>query len=136
MARWLLDANIISEAVRNPRGALAARLAGVPEGELCTSVVAAAELRYGAARKASARLTDSVKAVLGALDVAPLEPPVDEVYGELRARLEAQGRPLGANDLWIAAHALALGCVLVTDDRGFEGIDGLVVENWLRDGGR
>jgi len=135
MARWLLDANIISEAVRNPRGALAARLAGVPDGELCTSVVAAAEMRYGAARRGPTKLTDSVNAVLGVLEVAPLEPPVDEVYGALRAGLEARGRPMGANDLWIAAHALALGCVLVTDDRGFEGIDGLVVENWLRDGG-
>ena len=135
MPRWLLDANIISEAVRNPRGAVATRLAGTPEDELCTSIVAAAELRYGAARKGSARLAASVDAVLGALDVAPLEPPVDEIHGELRARLEAQGRPMGANDLWIAAHALALGCVLVTDDRGFQGVEGLTVENWLRDGG-
>ncbi len=132
MARWLLDANILSEAVRNPRGALAVRLSDVPEGELFTSIVAAAELRYGAARRGSARLAASVEAVLSALEVAPLEAPADQVYGELRARLEREGRTLGANDLWIAAHALALDCILVTDDRAFERVEGLRTENWLR----
>lgn len=89
----------------------------------------AAELRFGAAKRASARLD----AVLGALEVLALELPVDSIYGELRARLERAGQPIGANDLLIAAHALALGHAVVTDNEGeFSRINGLRVENWLR----
>ena len=132
MARWLLDANVISAAMRDPGGRLARRLTAIPPGDLCTSVVAAAELRFGAARKGSARLEAAVDAVLSTLEVAPLETPADRIYGALRARLQARGESLGANDVWIAAHALTLDCVLVTDDRAFERVEGLKVENWLR----
>ena len=59
------------------------------------------------------------------------EPPADQRYAEIRAALEALGKPLAANDLFIAAHALALNCVLITDDRAFERVPGLAVENWL-----
>jgi len=63
---------------------------------------------------------------------SPLEAPVDRVYAELRARLAAAGRPNGANDLLIAAHALALGLTLVTaNTREFARVDGLSFENWL-----
>ncbi len=132
MARYLLDTNVLSEAIRNPRGPLATRLARTPPADLCTSVVVAAELRYGAARKGSARLSAAVAQVLSALDVLPLELPVDEIYGGLRAGLEAQGRTMGANDLLIAAHALTLQSILITDDQAFARVDGLKVENWLR----
>ena len=72
--------------------------------------------------------------VLEALDVVALEPPVDAVYGELRASLERIGRPMGANDLFIAAHALALGATLVTaNEREFRRVERLFVENWLSD---
>ena len=132
MARWLLDANIISAAMRDAYGPLAGRLRATGRGDLCTSVVAAAELRFGASRKGSARLEAAVEAVLSTLDVAPLETPADRIYGALRARLQACGESLGANDVWIAAHAMTLDCVLVTDDRAFERVEGLKVENWLR----
>ena len=93
----------------------------------------AAELRYGAAKKGSSRLTAQLEAVLDALDVLVLEAPVDIVYGELRARLEQAGQPMGGNDLLIAAHALALGHTVVTEnEREFSRIDDLRVENWLR----
>jgi tRNA(fMet)-specific endonuclease VapC len=70
---------------------------------------------------------------LGALEVLALEAPVDTVYGEIRAGLERTGQPIGANDLLIAAHALALGLTVVTDnEREFSRIDDLRVENWLR----
>ena len=62
-----------------------------------------------------------------------LGPPVDAVYGELRAALERGGPPIGANDMLIAAHAMALGCTVVTDnEREFSRIEDLGVENWLR----
>lgn len=131
---YLLDTNVVSDLVRHPRGRAAGRVADVGEETVCTSVIVAAELRYGAAKRGSPRLSAQLEAVLGALDVLPLEPPADRVYGELRARLEQEGRLIGPNDLLIAAQALALGCTLVTDnEREFSRVDGLPIENWLRD---
>ena len=131
MSRLLLDTNILSDAVNVPRGVVARRLADVPQQLLCTSIIVAAELRYGAARKESRRLKHSVEEVLSAIDVLPLKSPTDVVYGALRADLEGAGKTLAANDLWIAAHALALDCVLVSDDRAFARVRGLKLENWL-----
>ena len=131
--RFLLDTNIVSDLVRHPRGRIADRIAEVGEQHICTSIIVAAELRYGAAKKGSSRLTAQLEAVLDALDVLVLEAPVDIVYGELRARLEQDGQPMGGNDLLIAAHAVALGHTVVTDnEREFSRIDDLRVENWLR----
>lgn len=131
--RFLLDTNIVSDLVRHPRGRVADRIVEIGEQNVCTSIIVAAELRYGAARRASARLTAQLEAVLGAFDVLALEAPVDTVYGELRARLERAGQPIGANDLLIAAQALALHHTIVTDnEREFARIDGLPIENWLR----
>ena len=130
---FLLDTNILSDVVRQPQGRIADRIAQVGEQHVCTSIVVAAELRYGAARKASSRLSAQLEAVLSALDVVALESPVDTIYGELRARLERTGQSIGANDLLIAAHALALGHTVVTDnEREFSRITDLRVENWLR----
>jgi tRNA(fMet)-specific endonuclease VapC len=65
--------------------------------------------------------------------VIPLQPPADRHYAQLRAELERVGKPIGANDMFIAAHALALGCTLVTDNvREFCRVKNLTVENWLR----
>jgi tRNA(fMet)-specific endonuclease VapC len=131
--RFLLDTNIVSDLVRHPHGLAAARIAEVGEAEVCTSIVVAAELRYGAAKKQSARLSAQLEAVLGALEVLPLQSPADIVYGEIRADLERSGRLIGANDLLIAAQALALGLAVVTDnEQEFRRVQGLVVENWLR----
>lgn len=131
--RFMLDTNVVSDMVRHPSGRVAKRIAEVGETLVCTSIIVAAELRCGAARKGPSRLTAQLDSVLRALDVLPLEHPVDAVYGALRARLEEIGEPLGANDLLVAAHALALRCILVTDnDREFARIKALQVENWLR----
>ncbi len=131
--RFLLDTNIVSDIVRHPRGRVADRIAEVGERHVCTSIIVAAELRYGAARKGSSRLSAQLETVLGVVDVVALGSPVDSVYGEIRAQLERDGRSIGANDLLIAAHALALGHTIVTDnEREFSRIDNLRVENWLR----
>jgi tRNA(fMet)-specific endonuclease VapC len=130
---FLLDTNIVSDLVRNPRGKVAARIAEIGDANVCTSIIVAAELRFGATRRKSPRLTAQLEAVLGALDVLALETPVDTVYGVIRASLERTGQPIGANDLLIAAHALALDHIVVTDNaREFLRIDDLHVENWLR----
>lgn len=133
--RYLLDTNIVSEMIRNPHGGVAARIRDVGEAQVATSIIVAAELRYGAARKASSRLTAQVEAVLGALEVVPFEEPADRVYGVLRSGLEQKGQPIGGNDLLIAAQALSLGFTLVTaNEREFSKIDDLQCENWLDEG--
>ena len=131
--RYLLDTNIVSDLVRNPQGEVARHVRKVGEKYVCTSIIVAAELRYGADKKGSPRLSSQLEVVLGALEVLPFETPADATYGLLRTRLEKRGTPIGANDLLIAAQALALGYVMVTDnEREFSRVDGLRVQNWLR----
>jgi tRNA(fMet)-specific endonuclease VapC len=131
--RYLLDTNIVSDLVRNPHGRITQRIRKVGEAHVCTSIIVAAELRYGSAKKGSPRLTTQLDAVLSALEVLPFDAPADVAYGVLRAHLEQGGKPIGANDLLIAAQALSLDHVLVTDNvREFARVDGLSCENWLR----
>ncbi len=132
--RYLLDTNIVSDLVRNPQGRIAERVRHVGEAQVCTSIIVAAELRYGAEKKGSVRLSAQLEAVFGVLDILPLETPADAAYGAIRASLERTGQPIGGNDLLIAAQAVALGYTVVTDnEREFSRIGGLLQENWLRD---
>ncbi|WP_018391643.1 type II toxin-antitoxin system VapC family toxin [Ancylobacter sp. FA202] len=132
MTRYLLDTNIISDMVRNPAGQAARRLQNVGDGNICTSIIVACELRYGCAKKGSAKLLAKVEDVLATIPVLPLEIPADGEYGGIRAELEAAGQIIGHNDLLIAAHAYTLGTTLVTANVGeFSRIRGLKVENWL-----
>jgi tRNA(fMet)-specific endonuclease VapC len=131
--RYLLDTNTLSDLIRHPQGRVAEQIRRIGESEVCTSIIVAAELRFGAAKRGSARLTQQLETVLSVLDVVPFEQPADEAYGAIRAQLELAGMPIGGNDLLIAAHATALGCTVVTDnEREFGRVDGLVCENWLR----
>jgi tRNA(fMet)-specific endonuclease VapC len=131
--RFLLDTNIVSDIVRNPQGRVAKHIRKVGEARVCTSIIVAAELRYGATKKGSPKLVTQLEAVLGALDVLPFEAPADAAYGLVRTRLERAGRLIGGNDLLIAAQAVALGCTIVTDNETeFARIDGLPRQNWLR----
>jgi tRNA(fMet)-specific endonuclease VapC len=131
--RYLLDTNIISDLVRNPQGAVASHIGKLGEESVFTSIIVTAELRYGLARKPSHRLAAQLEIVLSALDIEPWEAPADQRYGTLRAKLTRSGKLIGANDLLIAAHALALDVTLVTDNvREFSRVPGLKLENWLR----
>lgn len=131
--RYLLDTNIVSDLVRNPQGRVSQHIRKVGEAKVCTSIIVAAELRYGASKKGSPLLSAQLEVVLGALEVLPFEAPADVAYGELRARLEQTGRPIGANDLLIAAQSLALGFTIVTDnEKEFDRVKGLPSDNWLR----
>ena len=133
MTRYLLDTNILSALVRDPGGPVASRIAEVGEAAVWTSVVVTAELRFGAAKRGSERLSRQLERILSALDVMAFDVPADDAYANLRARLEAAGTPIGGNDMLIAAHAIALDSVLVTDNvREFARIEGLRFENWLR----
>ena len=133
MTRFLLDTNILSDLVRNPQGRVAGRIAEVGETGICTSIIVAAELRFGAAKKGSERLTRQLERILSVFDILPFEAPADGAYAQLRAQLEALGSPIAGNDMLIAAHALAADCVIVTDnEREFARVSGLKIENWLR----
>jgi tRNA(fMet)-specific endonuclease VapC len=130
---FLLDTNVLSALARDPRGAVAGHIARVGEANVCTSIVVAAELRYGAAKRQSARLTTRLDVILTAMDIVPFETPMERVYADIRNALEQKGRPIGGNDLIIAAQALALDAVLVTDNvKEFEQVPSLKVENWVR----
>lgn len=132
MTRYLLDTNIISDLIRNPQGRAAKRVARIGEDNICTSIIVAAELRYGCAKSGSKRILKAVEDLLGEIDVLPFDAPADAEYGGLRAELEAAGKPIGGNDLLIAAHALATGAIVVTANADeFKRIQGLNVENWL-----
>ena len=121
----------MSQLIRRPDGELARRCAGLEPGSFATSVIVAAELRYGAERRGSRRLTRQLEAVLSAIDILPLEEPVDRHYGSIRSELERVGKPIGHHDLLIAAHARALGLTVVTNNvREFRRVPDLAVEDW------
>jgi tRNA(fMet)-specific endonuclease VapC len=129
---YLLDTNVLSDLIRNPKGRAARRIAEVGPSEVHTSVVAAGELRFGAGRR-SARLAARVEELLREIIPRPMGPPADRHYASIRHHLEKIGRPIGSNDLLIAAHALELGSTLVTDNtREFSRVPSLRIENWLR----
>ncbi len=133
MTGYLLDTNILSDLVRDPQGRIAQRIAEVGDDAISTSIIVAAELRFGAAKKGSKRLTLQLERILSAIDIQPFDAPADAAYAQLRVQLEASGSPIGGNDMLIAAQALAMDCTVVTDNvREFARVGGLRVENWLR----
>ena len=130
--RYLLDTNILSALAREPQGRVYQALSERLPDTACTSIVVASEIRFGLQRGASDRVRQQMETLLAAVDILPLEAPADAHYGEIRAHLEKLGQPIGANDLLIAAHARALGLVMVTHNlREFQRVPGLLVEDWL-----
>jgi tRNA(fMet)-specific endonuclease VapC len=131
--RYLLDTNIASDMIRNPQGRPARRHRTLGRAGASVSIFVAAELRFGARKKDNAGLTARIEEFLQSVDVLPFDAPADDFYAVLRSDLERRGLSIGANDMFIAAHALALERILVTDnERDFARIDGLAIENWLR----
>jgi len=132
LTRYLLDTNIISDLIRNPQGRTAKRIANVGENNICTSIIVAAELRYGCAKSGSKRLLKAVEELLAEINVLAFDVPSDAAHGQIRSQLELAGERIGGNDLLIAAHARATGATMVTANTGeFKRIAGLKVENWL-----
>src|SRR5579863_8883516 len=119
--------------IRNPQGRSVDRFNGVNARDVGVSVIVAAELRFGAVKRRSSVLSERIETFLASIDVIPFAPPADSFYAEIRNRLEDLGRPIGANDLLIAAHALALDRTVVTDNEAeFARVERLRVENWMR----
>jgi tRNA(fMet)-specific endonuclease VapC len=133
MHRYLLDTNILAAVIKRPHSVLAQKIAQMPHDTFCTSVIVACELRYGVEKKGSVSLAAKVELLLNEIDILPLEyEAVSQYYAALRVFLERQGQVIGANDMLIAAHALSLEAILVTDNvREFARIPDLRFENWL-----
>ncbi|MCR9279328.1 MAG: type II toxin-antitoxin system VapC family toxin [Pseudomonadaceae bacterium] len=129
---YLLDTDVLSHLIRNPQGAAAQHIARAGEDSICTSVIVAAELRFGAKKLGSIKLTRRIDALLAVLNVLDLESPADEHYASIRRDLERKGTLIGPNDLLIAAQARTLGLTVVTgNEREFKSVRALDVENWL-----
>ena len=130
---YMFDTNIVSKIMRDPHGPVAMRVLRTDPGQRKISVIVAAELRFGIAKRSSKELAAKLEALVAEIGIVPFEPPADEIYADIRARLEKAGTPIGGNAMLIAAHALALGAILVTDNvREFSRIKSLKVVNWLR----
>lgn len=130
--QYLLDTNILSDLVRHPQGLVFQRIATVGEDSVCTSIIVACELRFGAVKNGSLRLVQQVERILEVFPVLSFESPIDKHYGAIRTHLEQAGTPIGPNDLLIAAHALALNLILITaNTREFERVPALNLDNWL-----
>lgn len=129
----LLDTNICVYIIRQRPEAVFRRLSVVSAaGEaVAVSVITAFELEIGALRAQGRRYSDAVRKFLSVLDVLPLDDTARVSYGRLRTALERRGQVIGAHDMLIAAHALAIGATLVTNnEREFRRVKGLKVENW------
>jgi tRNA(fMet)-specific endonuclease VapC len=130
--RYLLDTNMVIYVLSGRYPALRSHIDRLAPGRVVTSVVVCGELHYGIAK--SSRREDALQrlgALLELVPELPLPPDTAEHYGDIRAELSARGTPIGANDLWIAAHARAARLTLVTHNvREFERVNGLKLENW------
>ena len=129
---YLLDTDVISDMVRNPRGSAATALSERCDAEVATSVIVAGELRYGCHKKGSHRLTERVEALLSEINVLSVDAETAAECERIRAHLEARGQMLGGNDLWIAAHAISREAVMVSgNSREFKRVPELQMEDWL-----
>lgn len=134
--KYLLDTNIVSYFLSGASAVLNQRILDSTPDTLAISVISAGELRYGLSKlpssKRATELAHHLNALLTAIAVLPLPANAAHHYGYTRAQLDAAGTPIGGNDLWIAAHALAQNMMLVTNNtREFERVPGLKLENWL-----
>jgi tRNA(fMet)-specific endonuclease VapC len=128
---YLLDTNTASYVIKGNIPATRLRLAQIPMQQVHISSITEAELRYGAARLPDAtKLHQIIEEFLLRITILAWDSNAAQEYGLLRASLERTGQPIGNLDLMIAAHALATGAILVTNDRAFARIKKLKIENW------
>jgi tRNA(fMet)-specific endonuclease VapC len=131
--QFLLDTNIASYVIKGNVPRVRERLLKIPVSEVGISVVTEAELRFGVARvPQAARLALAIEEFLLRVEVLPWNSAAARHYADLRAALEQHGEPMGNLDLMIAAQALAVGVILVSNDRVFRRVKGLTVEDWSK----
>ncbi len=133
--RYLLDTNICIYLIKQKPMQVIEKFNAYSVGDIGVSSITVGELWYGVA-KSEHRDTNgrALEQFLLPLVVAAFDEKASKVYGEMRAALEMAGRPIGAMDMLIAAHAGSMGVVLVTNnEQEFSRVPGLVVENWARE---
>lgn len=130
--RVMLDTNICIYVIKRHPQRVIERFRSRAVGDIGISVITLAELQYGASKSSQPKRNhEALQQFVSPLRVADFDRRASAVYGELRPKLERRGRPIGAMDLLIAAHALSLGVPLVTNnEREFRRVVGLNVENW------
>ena len=128
---YLLDTDTVSFALRG-QGGVGARLRATRPSDVSVSVITLAELRWGAERKRSKKLHAAIEAFVRILEVLPFDADAATAYGRIGTTLAARGTPIGEMDVLIAAHAVAVGRTLVTNNvRHLARVSGLTIENWL-----
>lgn len=128
----MLDTTTVSDLLRNPHGRVYVRLQQYGTATACLSIIAAAELRFGAVKRRAPQFLSRVETLLTEIAVLPFDLPCDAAYADLRTKLGTAGTPISPNDPLIAAHALTLQSTLVTHSTGeFRRVPGLHVEDWL-----
>jgi len=129
---YLLDTNTLSDFIRHPTGKIFSKIREVGEEKICTSIIVACELQFGAEKKKSLTLKERISLALDMIPILSLTSNVEYYYAKIRTYLESQGTPISSNDLLIAAHALNLNLTVVTNNvREFSRVPNLKVENWL-----
>jgi tRNA(fMet)-specific endonuclease VapC len=132
----MLDTNTVSRILKGKSPATRAKLAALKANEIaCISAITEAELRYGVARRPNSHtLLASLEAFFTKIQILPWGRDEAMAYGQLRAKQEASGKTLGNLDMLIAAHAIALGAILVTNDNAFAHVPDLsATVNWATD---
>lgn len=130
--RYLLDTNICIYIINRRPPRVFKHFEGLQVGQIAVSSITGAELNFGVVKSGSQRNQQALDKFLAPLDILPFDEIAMRRYGILRSHLEHQGTPIGALDLLIAAHALALNAILVTNNiREFKRVPGLAVENWV-----
>jgi tRNA(fMet)-specific endonuclease VapC len=133
MSLYLLDTNILTELARNPFGHCSQRLKQVSDELVFTSVVVAGEVEFGISKFRAFKLLRQMERIMETIEVQALPLGAIAPYSKLRVDLETRGVPIGENDLWIAAHALAEDAVLVSNNlREFSRVQNLKLENWIQ----
>lgn len=131
-AQFMLDTNMISELIRNPEGSVRQVVERVGTPAISISSIVASELRFGYVKRGSDRLATLVENMISRIQVVSYDDAASFHYTKIRQGLQAAGKPIGPNDLFIAAHARSLDLTLVTDNiREFSRVDGLKLENWI-----
>ena len=130
--RYLLDTNIVIYIRKKHPEDVLRRFSKLAPGEAGISVIAYGELIYGATKSSQRQVAlERLRELTEALPAVPLPEKAAETYGAIRAELAGRGEMIGSNDLWIAAHALASGLTLVTNnEKEFKRVRGLKVQNW------
>ncbi|HEX3822377.1 MAG TPA: type II toxin-antitoxin system VapC family toxin [Candidatus Sulfotelmatobacter sp.] len=128
--RYLLDTNIFIY-IRQERKEVVRHFVRLRPGEAAVSIISYGELFFGASKRGRAEDLEQLRVLMGRLPCLTLPEAAAETYGVIRAELESRGEVISNNDLWIAAHALASGLTLVTNNvKEFHRVPRLKIQNW------